>query len=202
MAFTRTQLIANTREMMDAVSSARWGDTYIATVLGLIGVAEWEGILGANPMYRFNQVSLTAAAAGTFAYSSLTTGTGNSAKNFYRILSVTDGASIVYQQRDFREMPLATVNGAGIGGSFPYGYVWYDAGDNGQIIPVGANALVVSVNWTPTTIDALAAAGDSYDFPAGHESILWLMASAFLLEKGAAEADAANVLRASTDLRR
>jgi hypothetical protein len=202
MAVTRTLYMSNTREMMDAVGSSRWSDTYIKTILGQVGGSEWQGILGANPTYRFNQITLTTASDGTFPYSSLSTGSGNTAKNLYRILAITDGAAVVYRQTDFMSMPLASLSGQAVSAPYPLAYQWYDAGTNAQILPVGAVSLQVTVNYTPTAMDSLAADSDTYDFPAGHEAIVWLMAAAFLLEKGGAEAEAANVLRASADARR
>jgi hypothetical protein len=206
MSFTRTQYVSNTREMMDAAlgsaTSNRWTDPFIKTVLGMVGFNEWEGILGANPYYRINQVTLTSGSDGTFPYSSLSTGSGDTAKNLLRIITIDDGSAIVYQQRDFREMPLATVSGQATIAPYPLGYFWYDFGASGQILPIGAVSLRITTNYTPTNIDALSADGIAYDFPTGHEGIIWLMAAAFLLEKGGAEADASNVLRASADAQR
>lgn len=193
MSATRTQLVSNTREMMDAASSTRWTDAFIKTVLGYVFLNEWSGILGANPDFRFNQPSVTTASDGTFALSSLTTGTGDSAKNWYKILALTDGNAVVYQQTDFRSVPLAaTTNYAD-----PYRRLWYFAGDNVQVLPVGAGTtLTATVNWVPTRVDSLSSDSVTADFPDGHESILWLCAAAELLNKGGAETEAAQSLLA------
>ncbi len=173
MSFTRTQMIANVREMMDAASSARWTDAFITTVLGIVHQREWKLILNVNPYYRYQQVAVTPSAAGIFAYSSLTTGTGNSVKNLNRIISVTDGSQTVYEEASIGEEPLATA-GSGALLSRPR---WMDIGPSVQILPAAATALTVSVNWWPCRIDTV-------DFPDGNESVVWLETGGELLGKG------------------
>ena len=101
MSVTVTQAIAATREFMDATNSARWTDATIQTALGIASNREWSGILQANPYYRFSTLTVTTLAAGTLAYTSLSSGSGDSKQNWYRILAITDGSLIVYQQRTF-----------------------------------------------------------------------------------------------------
>jgi hypothetical protein len=198
MSVTRLQAIAYTREMMDAASSARWTDAWITTTLGLVGMREWSGILGANPYYRFQQVSTTASAAGLVAYTALSTGSADTKKNFNRILGITDG-NVMYQQTAFMNDPLATANVPAMLAIAPQ---WYDAGDSLQILPVAATTLTITVNWTPTRIDSLSADSVTIDFPEGSEVILWLEAAAMLLSKGAAENAAAQTMRAMADQER
>lgn len=198
MSFTRTQLIANTREMMDATNSARWTDAFVSTVLGIVSGREWSGILSANPYFRFAQRSVTTDASGLAAYTALDSGTGDTAETHYRILSITDGQNI-YRETSFMDAPLGTVGNSG----YTYRPSWYDAGSNFQILPVSASlALTVSVNWTPPRIDQLSADSVTVDFPDGHEIILCLEAAAMLLSKGAAENDAAQTMRAMADQER
>ena len=80
MSYSVTQLIANTREMMDATNSDRWNDAFITTVLGIVTGREWSSLLGANPYYTFQQINVTTDANGQIPYSSLTTGTGDTQK--------------------------------------------------------------------------------------------------------------------------
>lgn len=194
MSVTRTQAIAYTREMMDAASSSRWTDAFITTVLGIVSDGEWSGILGANPYYKFAQRSVTTSSAGLFAYTSLNSGSGDTAQTWGRILVITNG-SVIYSQTDFAAVPLGTsstyVN--------PSRLLWYDAGDNVQILPASSVALTVAVNYTPPRIDQLSADTVTIDFPDGHESILWLEAAAMLLSKGGAENDAAQTMRAMAE---
>jgi hypothetical protein len=188
---TRTAAIAGVREVADGAGSARWSDTWIKTVLGIVHYREWEQILAANPTYRFAQRSVTSSAAGVFAYTDLNSGSGNTLQTVNKILSITDGQAI-YHQTEFKDAPLATsVNYAATQAK-----AWYDAGTNVQILPVGAVALTVSVNYTPCRVDNLALDADSIDFPDGSEVILYLEAAAFILSKGGMENDTAQMLRA------
>lgn len=199
MSYTRTQMVANVREVMDATSSARWSDTYIKTVLGYVFGNEWSSLLGAQPYYRFQQVTATTDASGQVAISSLNTGSGDTAQTAYRVLAVTDGNSVVYRETTFQAVPLAATSNY----VNPYERLWYRAGSKVQILPVQANVSVVfTTNWTPTPIDQLASDSSTIDFPAGHEVILWLMAGAELLMKGGAEVDAANTLIAQANRNR
>lgn len=198
MAYTRAQLMSNTREMMDATNSQRWSDAFVRTALGGVGSSEWHGILNANPYYRFAQRSVTTNSSGQFAYAALNSGSGDSAQNWNRILAVTDG-NVVYRQTAFMAVPLATSSNY----QTTSDYLWYDAGENVQALPVTSGlALTVAVNYTPPRIDELSADSITVDFPSGHESILWLEAGAYLLSKGGAENDAAQTLRAMAEQER
>lgn len=198
MSVTRAQAMANTRTSMDATSSARWSDAEVTTALGIVGMREWSGILGANPYYRVNAVSTTASAAGLVLYSALSTGSADTKKNLSRILGIGDG-NVMYQQTTFLNDPLATVNTPAMLAIAPQ---WYDNGDSLQILPVAATALTITVNWTPTRIDSLSADSITIDFPEGSEVILWLEAAAMLLSKGGMENAAAQTMRAMADQER
>lgn len=198
MSVTVTQAIANTREMMDADSSARWSDSWITTVLGIVHAREWSGILGANPYYRFAQITVTTGSTGQFAYTSLDSGTGDTKQTHYRILAISDGSTI-YRQTSFMAVPLATTTNY----DMPYQRLWYDAGSNVQVLPVQSGvSLTTTVNWTPPRVDQLSAASVTIDFPDGSETILWLEAAATLLSKGGAETDASNTMRAMAEQER
>lgn len=193
MSVTRAQAMDNTREMMDARNSQRWSDAFVRTALGIASSGEWSGILKANPYFRFAQRSVTTDTDGQFAYTDLNSGSGDSAENWYRILSISDGNSFVYRQTAFMSVPLATTTNY----QTTYDRLWYDAGDDVQILPVSASlALTVVVNHTPPRVDQLSADTIAIDFPDGHETILWLEAAAYLLSKGGAENDAAQTMRA------
>ena len=198
MSYTVAQLIANTREMMDADNSSRWQDSFITTVLGIVHGREYSSVLGANPYYRFATRSVTTDSNGTVLYTALNGGTGDTAQTLYRILAIGDGFT-VYRQTEFRSVPLATQTNY----DSPYQKLWYDAGDRIQFLPVsGGLVLTATVSFTPPRPDQLSTSSVTVDFPEGHEVILWLEAAAMLLEKGAAESDAANRMRAMADVER
>lgn len=200
MSVLRSTYMTNVRNQMDAVGSGHWSDAEVTTALGVISGEEWSGILGANPYYRFAQRAVTCDANGKFAYTSLNSGSGDTAQNWYRIIAITDGNMSVYRQTTFQAVPLATVTNLS---NLWADRVWYDAGDNAQVLPVQPSlALTVSVNYTPPTIDQLSGDNVAVDFPLGHEAVIYLGAAAFLLDKRGEFSDAANVLRASQAARR
>lgn len=195
MSATRTQAIAGVREVSDSAASARWSDTWIKTVLGIVHYREWEQLLAANPYYRFAQRSVTTDSSGQFLYTALNSGSGNTAQTVNKIITVSDGQTI-YQQTEFRVVPMGTA----------VGYAakeWYDGGTYVQALPVQESlALTVSINHTPCRVDNLNADSDTIDFPDGSEVILYLEAAALILSKGGMENDAAQTMRALADQER
>lgn len=148
--------------MMDAVGSDRWSDDEIADTLSYVFDAEWARLLQAAPYYRFQTVAITTSAAGTFPLSSLSTGAGNSQKNFFRILSVNDG-NVEYQETRFQDVPLGTTNGY-----IPYlRKMYYLAGENYQVLPGDTTVLNVVVNYKPTSLRDYVDNGatDKWDIP-------------------------------------
>ncbi len=189
---TRAQLIALTREYMDAVGSTRWSDDTIKTVLNSVYDEEWSNILNAAPFYTFQQLTLTTDSNGQIPFTSLSTGGGDSQKNFYRILSVSDG-NVLYNQTEFSYVPLATTTNY-----LPtYPRLYYTIGTSVQILPVGSGTTIyVAVNYKPTSLSDLASDSSVIDFPGNSELLLTAVASAKLLLKGGAEVAAANNYRA------
>lgn len=195
MSFTRTQFIAAVRTVMDAASSARWSDTDITAIGGLTFNNEWSVILNTNPYYRTNNVqNLTTDSNGEIAISSLTTGSGDTQKTFYRILSGFTDGTVLYREVDFRNVPLGTSTNY----QSPWDYLYYLDGSNFQLLPVTASlsGLSVMVNWRPVQIDALAADSSTIDFPSGYEWLLAYQTGAVLLAKGGAETQATSDLMA------
>jgi hypothetical protein len=92
---------------MDGVGSGRWSDTIIKAVANSVFDAEWSEILNAAPTYRFAQRSVTTDANGQVAFSALNGGSGDSAQNWYRIISVTNG-NVSYRETRFQDVPLGT----------------------------------------------------------------------------------------------
>lgn len=189
---TRAQLVEQTRELMDAVGSDRWSDSTIITVLAQVYDEEWSNILNAAPYYTFQQLSVTTDTNGQVPYSSLSTGSGDSQKNFYRVLSVSDG-NVLYDETAFQYVPLATTTNY-----LPtYPRMYYLVGTNVQILPVASGtSLYIAVNYKPTALNDLSTDGTTVDWPSNSQGILTASAAAKLMLKGGAEVGAANNFRA------
>lgn len=188
---TRGQLVSDTREYMDAMGSSRWSDAIIKSVLSSVYDAEWSNILNAAPYYSFQQLSVTTDANGQVPFASLNTGSGDSQRNFYRIMSVSDG-NVLYAATRFQDVPLATTSNY-----LPtYPRMYYLAGTFIQALPVGSGTgLVIAVNYKPTSLSDLSSDNATIDFPDNsHFIIVWEAASQLLL-KGGTEATAASNLR-------
>jgi hypothetical protein len=188
----RAQLIEQTREYMDAVGSTRWSDSAITTVLAQVFDEEWSNILNAAPYYTFQQLSVTTNTDGQVPFSALSTGANDAQRNFYRILSVSDG-NVLYDETTFQSVPLATTTNY-----LPtYPRLYYLAGTNVQILPVSTGvSLYIAVNYKPTALNDLSDDTVPIDFPSNSEGILVASAAAKLLLKGGAEVGAANNFRA------
>lgn len=198
MAVTRADLIALTREAMDAVGSDRWSDSLITSVLNVVYDDEWSNVLNAAPYYTFAMRQPTTDGNGVVPYSALNSGGGDSEQNFYRILSVSDGNTL-YSETRFQDVPLATTTNY-----LPsYPRLYYLVGEQVQILPVASNVpLYMAVNWKPTSLADLASNSSVINFPFGGEWIIANEAGARLLNKGGAESTAARVLKnEAADLR-
>ena len=189
------QLISNTREYMDAVGSTRWEDPIITTVLNSVFDGEWSDILNAAPYYRFAMRQVTTDVNGQFAFTTLSSGSGDSEENFYRIMSISDG-NVLYGQTRFQDVPLATTTNY-----LPtYPRLYYIAGQSVQILPVASGtSLYVGVTYKPTSISDLASVESLVDYPNNAHLILVWKAASQLLLKGGAEAAAAANLKALAD---
>ena len=192
---TRAQLVEQTREYMDAVGSTRWTDSFIQTVLAQVYDEEWSNILNAAPYYTFQQLQLTTDANGQIPFSSLSTGSGDAQRDFYRILSVSDG-NVLYDETAFQYVPLATTTNY-----LPtYPRLYYLVGTNVQILPVAAGtSLYIAVNYKPTALNDLSSDSVPIDFPDNNQGIITASAAAKLLLKGGAEVGAANNFRKLAD---
>jgi hypothetical protein len=189
---TINQLVSEVRQNIDAESAPRWSDAEVITALSYAHEGLWSRILSAAPYYRFQSLSVATAADGTFPVASLSTGTGNDQKRFYRILSVNDGQN-EYVETRFQDIPL----GANSAYTKYQRKLYYLAGTNYQTLPVGTNSLTVVVNYKPTMLRDFVPAGavSAYnipiDWPEGSENVLVYDAASRLLMKGGAEANTA-----------
>lgn len=198
MAVTKAQLIALTRETMDAVASERWSDATITRVLNSVYADEWSNILNAQPYYTFAKRTVTTDSDGMIDFADLNSGSGDNQQNFYRVLSVSDG-NVLYTQTRFQDVPLATTTNY-----LPtYPRLYYTAGQALQILPVAASTtLYVFVNYRPTNFMDLASDSSVIDYPDANETIIANEAGARLLNKGGAESVAAKTLRDEANLQR
>lgn len=188
MAWTKATYLSRMREWMDATASTRWSDNFLYSLLGMTFRNEWSGLLDAAPTYRFGQRSVTTDANGQFTFSGLTSGSGDSAQNINKIITVTDGGQTIWRETDFARVPLAT---GGTMSALDFDRTYYLIGDTVQVLPAQAGlGLIVSVNWTPTPIDELSATSVDADFPTGYENLIAVQAAADALAKGGAETGA------------
>lgn len=199
MTITRTELIALTRELADAVDSPRWSDSSIRTLLGLAQWQELAGLLNANNQFYTNTLTPTQDDDGRFAISDLTSGSGDAVKNFYRVLTVAQpNTSSSTAQIYYREVPYVLYPNPQPSTSMPY--CWYRFGSNIQILPaVGGQQMSLVVNYRPCRVDQLANGSSTVPFPDGYEALLAYVAGAMMLDKGGAESGGANVLLANAE---
>ncbi len=201
MSMTVAQLVTAAQEFADAAGSPRWSTTTIAQY---VGFEQWRAqarLLNANNQYYVNgPVTVSPnVSTGEFSISDLTTGSGDSAKNFYRVLllglpagspSGTTGP-LWYREAPSMEMYPPTQP------STVLPYVWYQKGTVIQTLPVNAGAqLQVYCNYRPPRADQLSATSVTVDFPDGYELGLALKVAARMLYKGGSESLAAATLDA------
>lgn len=199
MSLTRAQLTTQTRNVMNAVGSGQWSDSELQTWLGLVHWQEYANLLNVINSYKMQAVTVTQDANGQFTIASLSTGSGDSAKNFYRILALAQPATsagqiqFFYQQTQFKLYPNPQPNTA-----MPY--VWYRFGDYIQVLPVQQGIqMTCTVNYRPPRVDQLSADSIAVDFPDGYEPLLSWRAAALALRKGGSEVPAANEMDRQAD---
>lgn len=187
---TINQLISEVRQAIDAENAGRWSDAEVVSALSYSHDSLWSRILNAAPYYRFQSLSITTDSQGAFPVTSLSTGTGNSQKRFYRIMSVNDG-NVSYVETRFQDVPL-NLNTQYSG---YYRKMYYLAGQNYQILPAGGTGLTVVTNYKPTMLRDYVGDGSTnkydipIDWPEGNENVLVYDAASRLLMKGGAEAN-------------
>lgn len=191
---TRDALVTLIREAADAVSSTKWSATEVLALLDSVFDGEWSNILSVNPYYRVANRTVTTDSSGQFAEADLSAGTGNSAQNFYRLLTLTSG-NYIYDQTRFQDVPLATTAGYPVPYMYDRLYYWF--GNSIQVLPVAAGTvLTATVNYKPPVPSELAAGTDVVDFPQNSHMILAWMTAARMLSKGGNESQAAADLMA------
>lgn len=196
MSYTVQQLIDLTRENMNAVGSNQWSDPTLKTWVGVAHWREWANLLNANRFYKTQQVSVTQDSNGQIPFASLTTGSGDTAKYFYRVLTVSLPGSpsaqvqYYYRQASYDQFPNPQPN-------YALPYIWYRFGDQIQIMPVASGqSMTITTNWRPTRADRLSGLDVAVDFPEGYEELLAWRAAWLALTKGGSETNAAQDINA------
>ncbi len=191
MSMTGQQAIDQTREIMNAAGSTQWSDPVLLTWVGVAHWREYANLLNINRFYKMNQVAVSQDANGQVAFSSLSTGSADAKKYFYRVITVSQPANAVaqqqfyYRQSSYDQYPNPQPNT-----SLPY--VWYRFGDQMQVLPVSSGqGLTVTVNWRPQRADRLSGLSIAIDFPDGYEELLPWRAAWLALTKGGSEVQAA-----------
>ena len=199
MSMTVTEAVAQTRDIMNATGSGQWTDPILTTWVGVAHWREYANLLSANRFYRMQQVQLTQDSNGQIPFASLNTGSGNSAKFWYRVIAVSQvgvpsGQSpFYYRQATFDQFPSPQPMTA-----MPY--VWYRFGDQMQVIPVApGQALTITTNFRPPRADTLSPASTAIDFPSGYENLIPWRAAWLALTKGGSEVQAAQDINAVAD---
>lgn len=193
MSMTRTQLTALTREVMQATGSSQWSDATLQTWLGLAHWQEYANLLNIINSYQMQAVTVTQDANGQFTIASLSTGSGNTAKYFYRILALAKPSAAggyFYKQSQFKFDPNPSLSASP-------NYIWYPYGRYIQVSPVeSGTTMTATVNFRPPRVDQLNADSDTVDFPDGYESLLAWRAAGLALRRGGAELQAAQAMDA------
>lgn len=191
MSLTKSQLRSRVIQLADAVGSQRWETTPGGEVDQHIGIAmdrEWKRILNANPYYRVARRTPTSDANGYYAVSDLSSGTGDATERLYRVIAFAVD-NVVYEEGRLSDYLLPNA------GAVQPNYVYYFEGTQLMALPKTASkAADVVVNWLPQRHDQLAGESSGLDFPDGYENVIAWSAAAMLLNKGAVEAGAAQVL--------
>lgn len=198
---TQAQLLAATRDQMNATGSPQWSDSTLLSWLGLAHWQEWANLLNANNVYYSQNITVTQDVNGQFPIANLTTGSGDAQKNFYRILTLAQPTSVTQPQLFYRNTRYQDYPNPQPNQQTYLSGLWYRLGTQIQVMPVqNGQTMAVQVNYRPPRVDQLSGSGVTVDFPDGYEMLLVLMAGVFALQKGGNEAQAAAVLKATADM--
>lgn len=191
MSITKSALRTRVTQLADAVNAPRWDVTPNGEVDQHIGVVmdrEWKRILNANAYYRVARLTPTSDTTGYYAVSDLTTGAGDSQQRLYRVIAFSVN-NIIYEEGRLDQYMLPS------SGQVQPQYLWYFEGTKIMALPVTLSQVAtVIVNWIPPRQENLAGESSTIDFPDGYENVIAWSAAAMLLNKGAVEAGAAQVL--------
>lgn len=193
---TRQTFLTRVRQMSDTLDSqVDYPDELLKDFGGMVHVDEWRRLLDIAPYYRTNRVSVALDANGRFAWSALTTGSGNSVKRVYRVLELSDAEqnTLTFAQAD--RLRLA---GARVATSER---LWTKVGDEVQTFGC-TGTLDALVNWTPCSVSDLTSDADVVDYPEEYKPILFYETAALALAKGGRETSEATDLIRMADMMR
>ena len=152
MSMTVANLVSLAQEYADAVGSQRWSTT---TITQYIGWEQWQNqarLLNANNQYYINgPLTVSPNVAGTFNVTDLDTGTGDTAKYFYRMQLIglpSGGTSGTSGPLWFRQAP-SMEQYPPIQPSTVLLYVWYQMGTVIQTLPINVGQLQCFVSYRP-----------------------------------------------------
>lgn len=191
MSITKADLRTRVLQMADAVGDSRWDATAGGEVDQHIGVVmdrEWKRILNANPFYRIGRRTPSSDTSGYYTLTDLDSGTGDTAQRHYRVLAFAVG-NIVYEESRLDLWLLPNTSNP------QPQYIWYFEGTKLMALPITVSAAAdVIVNWIPPRQEQLSGDTIVVDFPDGYENVVAWDAASMLLNKGASEAQRAQVL--------
>ena len=197
--FSRSDLITRIRQASDTVSATvDYPDAFLLDIAGMVHIDEWKKIFDEAPYYRTASVAVALDSSKTFAWSALSTGTGNSAKNAYRVLEMTNtrGDNLVYHQPD----RLRLADPSRVQTTFR---MWTRNGDRVQTFGTTAlDTLTVLVNYTPCSVSDLASDADTVDWLNDYKPILWYESASTVLAKAGREVSEAQQLAGLADVMR
>lgn len=189
MSITKSEARSRVLKYMDATGSSRWDSTANGEVDQAIGYAadqEWRKILDANPYYKAQAISVAIPAGGQVLKTSLSTGSGNTAKRLYKVLGLVV-ANTPYKIEQYADDYFGALSNPGPSS------LAVEFGDYFQLFPVDVTGTSTwYVNYIPQRQDGLPTDGDAFQFPDSFEDVPLLEAAAYLLaSKNGAESDAA-----------
>lgn len=199
MTMTRQTFLTRVRQMSDTLNATvDYPDELLKDMGSMVHVDEWRKLLGEAPYYQTAARLVTLDANRCFPWSALTTGSGNTLQQAYRVLEVVaaDGDNLTYTQPDRVRLAdlsrLATTM-----------KLWTRNGSLVQTFGTSpGEQLTVLVNYTPCPLGDLASDADVIDFVEPWKPILFYETAALALSKGGRETNEANELLRMADMLR
>lgn len=199
MAMTRQTFLTRVRQMSDTLESTNdYPDELLKDLGSMVHVDEWKKLLGEAPYYQTASRTVTLDANRCFAWSALTSGTGNNVQTAHRVLEViaSDGEALTYSQPD-------RVRLADLSRLQTTTKLWTR---NGSLIQTYGTSpgetITVLVNYVPCALGDLASDADPITFPDPWMPIVFYETAALALSKGGREVqEATDLMRMADNLR-